>query len=58
MSVINTNVMSLNAQRNLYKTGLDLQTAMQRQGRRGGAGDCGAHDLGHSWHDRGGAQRQ
>ncbi len=30
MSVINTNVMSLNAQRNLYKTGLDLQTAMQR----------------------------
>ncbi|WP_217127050.1 flagellin [Hydrogenophilus thiooxidans] len=30
MSVINTNVMSLNAQRNLYKTGLDMQTAMQR----------------------------
>jgi len=30
MSVINTNVMSLNAQRNLYKSGLDLQTAMQR----------------------------
>ncbi|MCX7946586.1 MAG: flagellin, partial [Hydrogenophilus sp.] len=30
MSVINTNVASLNAQRNLYKTGLDLQTAMQR----------------------------
>jgi flagellin len=30
MSVINTNVMSLNAQRNLYKSGVDLQTAMQR----------------------------
>jgi flagellin len=30
MSVINTNIMSLNAQRNLYKTGLDMQTAMQR----------------------------
>ncbi len=30
MAVINTNIMSLNAQRNLYKTGLDMQTAMQR----------------------------
>ncbi|MEJ5269516.1 MAG: flagellin [Hydrogenophilus sp.] len=30
MSVINTNIMSLNAQRNLYKSGLEMQTAMQR----------------------------
>ncbi|GAB6049542.1 flagellin A [Hydrogenophilus islandicus] len=30
MAVINTNIMSLNTQRNLYKSGLELQTAMER----------------------------